>query len=101
MIIYSELTGETYETINECLDAEVKYVKEKQKAEEEEKEHQRLLDEAYTEAIEACERYLELAGVKFEIDESEDKEDEDEEESFDEWFAKKLIDFFELQKGLK
>ena len=98
MIIYSELTGETYETVNECLDAEVKYVKEKQKAEEKEKEHQRLLDEAYTEAIEACEKYLELAGVKFEIDESEDEDDEDDdkEESFDEWFAQKLIDFFEL-----
>lgn len=99
MIIYSELTGETYETVNECLDAEVKYVKEKQKAEEEEKERQRLLDEAYTEAIKACEKYLELAGIKFEIDENE--EDEDEEESFDEWFAQKLIDFFELQKGIK
>lgn len=99
MIIYSELTGKVYESVNECLDEEIKYTKEKQKAEEEEKEHQRLLDEAYTEAIKACEKYLDLAGIKFEIEiEGEDEEEAEEtsDENFDEWFAQKLIDFFEL-----
>ena len=95
MVIYSELTGETYDTVDECLGAEHKYKKDKEEAEKAEKERQKLLDEAYTEAIKACERYLDLAGVSFEIDDDKDDE-EDEEDDFDEWCAKKLAEFFEL-----
>lgn len=91
MVIYSELTGETYDTVDECLGAEHKYKKDKEEVEKAEKERQKLLDEAYTEAIKACERYLDLAGVSFEIDDEEDEEDD-----FDEWFAEKIAKIFEL-----
>ena len=93
MVIYSEITGETYETVDECLGAEHKYKKELEEAEKAKKEHEKALDEAYQRAINACNEYLELAGVKF-----EEKEVEKEEEStdFDEWLIQKMIDFFEL-----
>ena len=91
MVIYSELTGEAYDTVDECLGAEHKYKKDKEEAEKAEKERQKLLDEAYTEAIKACEKYLDLAGVSFEIDDEDDEEDD-----FDEWFAEKIAKFFEL-----
>ena len=62
MIISSELTGKTYKTVEDCLAAEKAYRKE-------EVERARKLDEAYEEAIAACNRYLELAGVKVKIKE--------------------------------
>ena len=67
MIISSELTGETYKTVEECLAAEASY---KEKEEEKRKAAQRKrqeLDEAYEEAITACDRYLKLAGIDYKI----------------------------------
>ena len=59
MIISSELTGKTYKTVEDCLAAEKEYRRE-------EAERARKLDKAYEEAIAACNRYLELAGVRIE-----------------------------------
>lgn len=66
MIISSEITGKTYESVEECL-ADEKDFKAKEEAKKQaEKEHQEALDKAYEEAIAACDRYLELAGIKVE-----------------------------------
>ena len=64
MIISSELTGETYKTVEDCLKAEEVYKKAKAEEERAKKEHQKMLDEAYEEAIAACDKYLRLAGFR-------------------------------------
>ena len=69
MIISSELTGKTYDTVEACLQAEKAY-KVEQKAKEEKKAE---LQKAYDEAIEACNKYLRLAGI--EVKDIEDIED--------------------------
>ncbi len=63
MIISSELTGKTYKTVEECLEAEAIFAEEQKKKQEAEQLRSKKLDEAYKEAIAACDRYLELAGV--------------------------------------
>lgn len=63
MIISSELTGKTYETVEECLKEEKEYRKKEAEAEKAKKAKQKALDEAYKEAINACNKYLKLAGV--------------------------------------
>lgn len=94
MIIISELTGKEYKTVDECLEAEEIFLKEKEEKEKAEKERKAALDKAYKEAITACDKYLELAGIK--IDEDEDgihcfkfTVDEDDED-----FFKKLVETF-------
>ena len=94
MIIISELTGKEYKTVDECLEAEEIFLKEKEEKEKAEKERKAALDKAYKEAIAACDKYLELAGIK--IDEDEDgiqcfkfTVDEDDED-----FFKKLVETF-------
>lgn len=64
MIISSELTGKTYETVDECLAAEALHKEEEQKKKEAEKLRKEELDKAYEEAIAACDKYLKLVGVK-------------------------------------
>lgn len=78
MIIYSEITGKEYDSVNECLDDELAYKKA-------EKERVELEEKAYNEAIEACDRYLKLMGVDINADELIDDNDEDdyEEEIFE------------------
>ena len=60
MIIYSEITGETYGSVNECIDAEVAYKRAKLKEKAEKEAKAKALDEAYEEAIAACNKYLKL-----------------------------------------
>lgn len=69
MIISSELTGKQYTSVEECLKDEKKFLDAKKQKEEAEKAHKEELDKAYEEAVAACERYFELAGIKIDIDE--------------------------------
>lgn len=69
MIISSELTGKTYKTVEECIAAEKEFFRKKEEEEKAKMAHQKELDEAYEEAISACERYFKLAGVNVDIDE--------------------------------
>ena len=69
MIIISELTGKEYKTVDECLEAEEIFLKEKEEQEKAEREHKKALDKAYQEAIEACDKYLQLAGIQIGEDE--------------------------------
>lgn len=75
MIIASEITGKTYDTVDECLVAEKEFLKKKLAEEKAELERQEALEEAYEEAIEACGRYLELAGYCFEEEDDEEEEE--------------------------
>ena len=95
MIIISALTGKEYKTVDECLEAEKVFLKEKEKKEKAEKEHKEALEKAYKEAITACNKYLELAGIKVDEDEDDgircfkftvDEDDED--------FFEKLVETF-------
>lgn len=63
MIISSELTGKTYKTVEECLEAEASFVEKQKKKQEAEELRKRELDKAYEQAIAACDKYLKLAGV--------------------------------------
>ena len=56
MIIISELTGNEYDTVEECLKAEEEFSKRKAEAEKVRKAHEEALSEAYEEAVAACER---------------------------------------------
>jgi len=67
MIISSELTGKTYETVEECLAAEASYKEEEEKKRKAAQRHKQELDKAYDEAIAACGRYLKLAGIDYEL----------------------------------
>ena len=89
MIIYSEILGREFDSVNECLDAELAFKrKEKEKKEAEEK-RQKALDEAYQKAIDACEEYLKLAGVDIKVKECECEQDDD-------WFSELLDEIFGL-----
>lgn len=57
MIISSEITGKTYNTVEECLAAEKSFVEKKEKLEAKK-------NEAYKKAIAACDEYLDLCGVE-------------------------------------
>lgn len=69
MIIYSEILDKTFNSVNECLEAEIAYNEAEAKRKEEEEALQAEIDKAYEEAITACDKYLELVGLK--------KQDED------------------------
>ena len=66
MIISSEITGKTYDTVEDCIAAEREFKAKEREKKEAEKKHKEELDKAYEEAIAACDKYLELAGVKIE-----------------------------------
>ena len=92
MIISSELTGETYKTVEDCLAAEKRYrekLREKQRAE---KAHREELDKAYKEAMEACGKYFELAGVDFKV--TDDGSIEVYHNKFDDGFLNELAEAF-------
>ena len=59
MIISSEITGKTYNTVEECLAAEKSFVEKKE-------ELNTKKNEAYKKAIAACDEYLELCGMEIE-----------------------------------
>jgi len=71
MIISSELTGKEYKTVEECLKAEKEFLKKKEEEKKAKKEHEEALDKAYKEAVAACDRYFELAGVEVDYDEDD------------------------------
>ena len=74
MIIYSEILEKAFDTVDECLDAELEYKRAEAKAKKEAEELQKAKDEAYDEAIKACEKYLELCGIEIKFE--EDVEDD-------------------------
>ena len=63
MIIYSEITEQKYDSVEECLKAEKAHMEAERKRKEEAENKQKELDKAYDEAISAAERYFELAGI--------------------------------------
>lgn len=67
MIISSELTGKTYKTVEECLEAEKTFREEERRKREARRAKAKELDEAYKEAIAACKKYLNLTGTDFEL----------------------------------
>lgn len=71
MVIFSELTGKEYKTVNECLEAEKDFLKKKEEEKKAKEAHQKELDKAYEEAVAACDRYLELAGIKVDFDDED------------------------------
>lgn len=70
MIISSELTGKTYKTVEECLQAEKDFKKKKAEEEAAKKAHKEELEKAYQEAVKACDKYLKLRGIEIEEDEN-------------------------------
>ena len=66
MIIYSEILNREFDTVEECVDAEVAFKREQRKKEKEKEEHQKKLDAAYDKAMKAIDEYLELAGITVE-----------------------------------
>lgn len=64
MIIYSEILDKTFDSVNECLDAEIAHQKAEAEKKEAEEALQAEIDKAYEEAITACDKYLELVGLK-------------------------------------
>lgn len=68
MIISSELTGKTYKTVEDCIAAEKEFFRKKEEEEKAKEAYLEELDKAYTEAIEACERYFEIANINVDID---------------------------------
>ena len=66
MIIYSEILNKEFDTVEECIDAEVAFKREQNRKEKEKEEHQKKLDAAYDKAMKAIDEYLELAGITVE-----------------------------------
>ena len=71
MYVVSELTGQRYKTVEECLKAEEAFkieLEKKKKAEEErrvaEAKRQKEIDDAYEKALKACDEYLKLVGIE-------------------------------------
>ena len=67
MIISSEITGKTYKTVADCLEAESEFIEKKEAEEKAAKELAAKKDEAYKKAIAACDEYLKLCGVEVEF----------------------------------
>ena len=70
MIISSELTGKEYKTVDECLEAEKIFLKKKEEEKKAKEAYEAELEEAYNEAIAACDRYLRLRGIEIEEDDN-------------------------------
>ena len=75
MVIFSELTGQKYKSVDECLKAEEAFKAEqeaKKKAEEAKKaeaaKKQKEIDDAYEKAMQACDEYLKLVGIQVKRD---------------------------------
>lgn len=96
MIIYSELLKETFNTVDECLEAEAQFAAEELERQEKEKAHKEACDKAYEEAIAACDRYLELVGLTV----CEENEGEDEEVPWETRIAISHDDLLDLIKAI-
>lgn len=66
MIIYSEILNKEFDSVNECLDAELKFKRAEKEKEKVKAEHEKKLNEAYDKAMKAIDEYLELAGITVE-----------------------------------
>lgn len=93
MIIFSELTEKQYDSVEECEEAEREFKEAKEREQAEKEAHDAEVEQAYDDAIKACNKYLELSGVKVvdKTDNSEEDEYEelDKTENSDDW---ELID---------
>lgn len=75
MVIFSELTGQKYKSVDECLKAEEAFKAEQEaerKAEEAKRaeavKKQKEIDDAYEKAMQACDEYLKLVGIQVKRD---------------------------------
>ena len=68
MIISSEITGQTYKTVDACLAAEKLFKEEQERKEQEKKALAKKKDEAYKKAMDACDEYLRLCGIELDYD---------------------------------
>ena len=66
MIIYSEILDKQFDTVDECLEAELKFKREEKEKEKAKAEHEKKLNAAYDKAMKAIDEYLELAGITVE-----------------------------------
>lgn len=66
MIIYSEILNKEFDTVDECLEAELKFKREEKEKERAKAEHEKKLNAAYDKAMKAIDEYLELAGITVE-----------------------------------
>lgn len=66
MRIISDITGKEYISVDECLKAEERFLAQKEAEEKAKKEHEKALDEAYKKAVDACDEFLKLSGIKYE-----------------------------------
>lgn len=70
MIISSEITGKTYNTVDECLAAEKSFIEKKEAEEKAKKELEAQKNEAYKKAMAACDEYLKLCGIEVEFNDN-------------------------------
>lgn len=80
MIIYSEILDKTFDSVDECIDAEYAYKMAEKKAAEEKAEYDKKCEDAYQKAIAACDEYLKLVGVDLDIDDNDDDYDDEDNE---------------------
>ena len=66
MIIYSEILDKQFDTVQECLDAELEFKRAEKEKERAKAEHEKKLNVAYDKAMKAIDEYLELAGITVE-----------------------------------
>ena len=67
MRIISDITGQEYRTVDECLAAEEIFLQRRAEEEAKEKAFQKKKDEAYRKAMTACDEYLKLRGIELEL----------------------------------
>lgn len=94
MIIYSEILNKEFNTVKECLDAELEFKRAEKEKEKAKAEHEKQLNVAYDKAMKAIDEYLELAGVTVEETENGYKiiQPMTDEEAEDIWYS--VLDAF-------
>lgn len=70
MIISSEITGKTYNTVEECLAEEKSFIEKKEAKEKAKKELEAQKNEAYEKAMAACDEYLKLCGIEVDFNDN-------------------------------
>lgn len=94
MIIYSEILNKEFDTVKECLDAELEFKRAEKEKEKAKAEHEKKLNAAYDKAMKAIDEYLELAGITVEETENGYKiiQPMTDEEAEDIWYS--VLDAF-------
>ena len=93
MIIYSEILDKTFDSVDDCIEAEYEYKLAEEKAAEEKAEYEKKCEDAYQKAIAACDEYLKLVGLDVDIEDDDDDEDDEWEQISLEEFIDELINF--------